>query len=394
MATERASWAPAGNASSTSQAPGPVGAARRLAPLVASCAAEAEAARALPERLVRAMADAGLFSIWVPTALGGAGLGFRDFVDAVVEVTRVDGSAGWVLFVHAVYGALAAYLDEPAARDIYGSSATVAGSLNPTGRAVPADGGYRVSGRWTFGSGVSHANWVLGNCMIVSQDGQGPRAIIALFPRDRCTVHDTWRVSGLAGTGSHDYSVDELFVPTSHSFPAFTAPPRQPGALYATPFITLFAATVAVPALGMARGAIDAALDVATRKTPTGSSTLLRERPSAQAALARAEGLYQAGRAGLIEVVEQLVAKAAHRDVSLHDRALVRIATAHAAASAVAAVDLAFDVAGSTANELASPLQRFSRDVRAATQHIAVVANNFELAGRVLVGLEPGTPRF
>lgn len=371
-----------------------VEAARRLAPLVASCAMEAETARELPQRLVRAMADAGLFSIWIPVELGGAGLDFRDFVDAVVEVARVDGSAGWVLFVHAVYGALAAYLEEPAARAIYGPSATVAGSLNPTGRAVPADGGYVVSGRWTFGSGVAHASWVLGNCMIVNQDGQAPRPLIAMFPRERCTVHDTWRVSGLAGTGSHDFSVAELFVPTSHTFPAFTAPPRQPGALYAAPFITLFAATVAPPALGMARGAIDAALEVATRKTPTGSSSLLRERASAQAALARAEGLFRAGRAALIEAVEQLVAKAARGDVSLHDRALVRIATAHAAASAVAAVDLACEVAGSTANQLDSPLQRFSRDVRAATQHIAVVPNNFEIAGRVLVGLEPGTPRF
>ena len=144
----------------------------------------------------------------------------------------------------------------------------------------------------------------------------------------------------------------------------------------------------------MARGALDAALDLATRKTPTGSSSLLRERPSAQAALARAEGLVQAGRAGLIEAVEQMVAQAGRGEVSLPDRARVRIAAAHAAASAVAAVDLAFEVAGSTANELSSPLQRFSRDVRAASQHIAVVANNFEIAGRVLVGLDPGTPRF
>ena len=374
--------------------PGAVGAARGLAPLVAECAAEAEVTRELPERLVGAMAEAGLFSIWVPTALGGQGLGFQNLVDVVIEVARIDGSAGWVLFVHAVYGALAAYLDEQAARVIYTSSARVSGTLNPTGRAVPVDGGYLVNGRWTFGSGVSHATWVLGNCMVVSEDSQGPRALIALFPRDKCTVHDTWRVSGLAGTGSHDYGVADLFVPTIHTFPAFTAPPHQPGALYATPFITLFAATVAAPALGMARGAIDATLELATRKTPTGSSSLLRDRPSAQAALARAEGLFQAGRAGLIEGVNQLIEKAGRGEVSLHDRALVRIAAAHSAASAVEAVDLAFEVAGSTANELDSPLQRFSRDVRAATQHIAVVPNNFEIAGRVLVGLEPGTPRF
>jgi len=371
-----------------------VSVARELAPQVAGCATEAEAARDVPERLIGALSHAGLFSIWVPAALGGAELGFRDFVDTVIEVARIDGSAGWVLFVHAVYGALAAYLDEPAAREIFRPSAKVAGSLNPTGRAVPVDGGYVVNGRWTFGSGINHADWVLGNCLTAGPEGHTPRPMIALFPREQCTVHDTWRVSGLSGTGSHDYSVDGVFVPVGRTFPAFSAPPRQPGPLYAAPFITLFAATVATPALGMARGAIDAALDVASRKTPTGSGSLLRDRPSAQAALARAEGLFQAGRAGLVETVEQMIARAAQGEVSLRERALVRIATAHATASAVAAVDLAFEVAGSTANDLVCPLQRFSRDVRAAAQHIAVVPNNFEIAGRVLVGLEPGTPRF
>jgi alkylation response protein AidB-like acyl-CoA dehydrogenase len=333
--------------------------------------------------------------MWVPEALGGAGASFGTFVDSVVEVSRVDGSAGWVLFVHAAYGALAAYLEPPVAMEVYGSpSSIVAGSLNPTGTAAVVEGGYRVTGRWTFGSGISHASWVLGNC-ITAGDGDGPpRAVIVLFPREQCQVHDTWRVSGLAGTGSHDYSAEDVFVPATRTVVGMAAVPRHLGALYAAPFITLFATTVAAPALGMARGAIDAALEVAGRKTATGSSVMLRDRPSAQAALARAEGLVQAGRAGLVEAVTRMVDKAGRGGVTMRDRALVRIAAAHAASSAVGAVDLAFDVAGSTANELDSPLQRFSRDVRAATQHIAVVANNFEIAGRVLVGLEPGTPRF
>lgn len=368
-------------------------AARALAPLIRECSEEAAAQRELPARLVAALARAGLFRLWIPETLGGAGLGFAEFVDVVGEVARVDGSAGWVLFVHAVYGALSAYLTDEAAEEIYGDSlAIVSGTLNPSGRAVPTDGGYRVSGRWSFGSGISHATWALGNCMIDTPEG--PRPIIAMFPRDRCLVHDTWRVSGLGGTGSHDYSVEDLFVPAHHTFSAFSAAPRQPGRLYAAPFITLFAATVAAPVLGMARGAIDAAINLASSKTPTGSTSLLRERPSAQAALARAEGCYQAGRAGLIHAVDQMIEEAERGQVSLHHRALVRIAAAHAASSAVSAVDLAFEVGGASANELDSPLQRFSRDVRAAAQHIAVVPNNFEIAGRVLVGLDPGTARF
>lgn len=377
-----------------------VEAGRALAPLIAECAEEAEREHELPARLVGALAEAGLFKLWVPPPLGGSGADFATFVDTVIEVGRVDGSAGWVVFVHAVYGALAAYLSEQAASEIYApSDAMVSGTLNPSGRAVRADGGYVLTGRWTFGSGVTHSTWVLGNCVVVdpsrdSGSSSKPELIVAMFPRGDCVVHDTWHVSGLRGTGSHDYSVTELFVPVERTFAAFTAAPRIGGALYAAPFITLFAATVAAPALGIARGAIDTALEVAGFKTPTGGSSVLRDRPGVQTALARAEGLFQAGRATLVDAVSRMLDGAEAGDVSLHDRALVRIATAQAAANAAAAVELAFNVAGSTANRLESPLQRSSRDVHAATQHIAVVDHNFEIAGRVLVGLDPGTPRF
>jgi alkylation response protein AidB-like acyl-CoA dehydrogenase len=373
-----------------------VGAARDLAPLIAECVEEGDQQRELPARLVKALAAAGLFKMWVPADLGGAEADFETFVDVVSEVARVDGSAGWTVFVHAVLGSLAAYLPEAAATEIYASpDSIVAGTLNPTGRAVPVAGGYLVTGRWTFGSGVTHCTWAIGNCVVATEGPTGPpQLVIAMFPRSECDVHDTWYVSGLRGTGSHDYSVTDLFVPAERTFRAFSAPARTPGRLYAGPFITLFAATVATPALGMARGAIDSAIELASKKTPTGSSFLLQERPMAQAGIARAEAAFQSSRAFLVDAVERMVEHAQTGQVSMHDRALVRIATAQAATNAVAAVQLAFNVAGSTANELSSPLQRYSRDVHAATQHIGVVENNFEIAGRVLFGLDPGTPRF
>jgi alkylation response protein AidB-like acyl-CoA dehydrogenase len=373
-----------------------VGAARDLAPLIAECIEEGDEQRELAARLVGALAAAGLFKMWVPADLGGAEADFETFVDVVSEVARVDGSAGWIVFVHAVLGALAAYLPEAAAEEIYSSpESIVAGTLNPTGRAVPTEGGYVVTGRWTFGSGVTHCTWALGNCVVATDGVTGrPQLVIAMFPRSDCDVHDTWQVSGLRGTGSHDFSVADLFVPAERTFQAFTAATRRPGRLYACPFITLFAATVATPALGIARGAIDSVIELASRKTPTGSNSLLQERPIAQTGIARAEAAFQSGRAFLVDAVARMVDQAQTGKVSMRDRALVRIATAQAASNAVAAVALAFNVAGSTANELTSPLQRYSRDVHAATQHIGVVENNFEIAGRVLFGLDPGTPRF
>ena len=225
---------------------------------------------------------------------------------AVEEVARVDGAAGWCLSIGAVHGALGAYLREDVARAIYCDDprTVVAGSVNASGVARAVDGGYRISGRWTFASGIHHSAWVYGNCVVHDGDtprrGQGdaPEMRFAFFPVDQCEIHDTWHVSGLRGTGSHDFSVADLFVPEERSLVAFTAKPYQPGPLYTCPFVTYFAASIAGPPLGIARGAIDALVELASTKTPTGSQSLLRDRPSVQSDIARAEALVRSG-AGL-----------------------------------------------------------------------------------------------
>jgi alkylation response protein AidB-like acyl-CoA dehydrogenase len=234
-------------------------------------------------------------------------------------------------------------------------------------------------------------------------DGESPREgpsgapelRIVIFPADDCEVLDTWKVGGLRGTGSYDFSVANLFVPIERSLIAFTARPFQPGALYACPFITIFAPTIAATALGMARGAIDTVKELAGAKTPTGSTGLLRDRASIQSDVARAEALVLSGQAFLYNTLDDLMdTNAAGREATMDQRAMVRLASTHAAISAAQAVDLMYNAGGASSIYETSPLERFFRDVHAATQHIAVVAINYEITGRVLLGLSPGTARF
>src|SRR5262249_39078357 len=214
-------------------------AARDLGPLIRAARDEIEANRHLPDSLVDAMANAGLFRMYVPRALGGFEVDPVTFSAVVEEVSRFDGAAGWNLTVGAVYGVLAGFLREDVAREIYcGPTPTVvAGSINPTGRATAVDGGFRVSGRWSLGSGINQANWVTANCVVydgdqkrVGPDG-APDLRVMFFPAQQCEIRDTWRVSGLRGTGSHDYVVDDVFVPEERSLVAFIARPVHPGVL-------------------------------------------------------------------------------------------------------------------------------------------------------------------
>jgi alkylation response protein AidB-like acyl-CoA dehydrogenase len=371
-----------------------IAAARSLAPQIRAARDEIERSRRLPAPLVTALAEAGLFRLYVPKTLGGLEVDPVTFLRVVEEVARIDG---------AVHGALGAYLREDVARAIYCDNphTVVAGSVNPSGMAHAVAGGYRVSGRWPFGSGIQHSAWVYGNCRVFAGDtprlgpGDVPEMRFMLFPADQCEIHDTWHVSGLRGTGSHDFTVADVFVPEERSLLAFTARPYQPGTLYTCPFVTYFAASIPASPLGMARGAIDALAELASAKTPTGAQTLLRDRPSVQADIARAEALVRSARAFLIEALQDIwEVLATGGEVTMQQRAIGRIAGTHAAIRAAQAVDLMYNAAGGTALYQSCLLERFFRDVHAATQHSSVTPTYYELSGRVLLGMSPGTPRF
>ncbi len=376
-------------------------AARNIAPQINALRSEIELERRLPPSLVEAMRSAHLFELWVPRKFGGLELHPVDFVRVIEVLSRADGSVGWCATIANVYGLVAGSLSEAAAGEIFGNHEIVAGTINPTGTAVAVDGGYRVTGRWAYGSGIDHSSWVLANCII--HDGTTPRRTgsggpdmrFMFFPRNSVDIIDTWHVGGMRGTGSHDFRVDDLFVPTDRSIPAFISLGTQPGTLFRTPLISLFVVALAAVTLGIARAALDALYELAGAKTPMGSPVLLRDKPAAQSSAARAESLVRAARAFLFDAIgEQWNEVAAGKQPSLQKRASIRLACTHAAEACTSAVDLAYQTAGGCALYDSNRFERCFRDIHAAIQHIGLTTNNYELAGRVLFGLDPGTARF
>jgi indole-3-acetate monooxygenase len=376
-------------------------AARKLAPAIVGARDDIERERRLPSSLADAMRNAQLFELWLPKTFGGPELHPVDFLGVVEELSRADGSAGWCATVHGVYSSLLGGLSETAAQEISATHTVIAGTLNPTGKASVVDGGYRVSGRWSYGSGIAHSAWTIGNCVV--QDEAGPRRSpsgppelrFMLFPTSAVEIIDTWRVGGMRGTGSNDFRVENLFVREAHSMPAFVAQGAQPGALYRMPMMSLFAFALAAVTLGIARAAIEAFVELAGGKTPAGSTALLRDKSSAQADIGRAETMVRAARAFLVEAIEQQWAEiAACQAPSLAKRAAIRLASTFAGEASVRAVDLVYAAAGGSAIYESGRLDRCFRDVHVAVQHIGLATNNYELAGQVLLGLDPGTPRF
>jgi alkylation response protein AidB-like acyl-CoA dehydrogenase len=383
-------------------AEGFVAAARALTPTIRAQRVEIERDRSLPAPLVREMADAGFFSLWFARLLGGPELTTVDFFHVIEELSRADGAVGWCALVAAGYSRLSGYLDDDVAREIFGDGSTVvAGTINPTGRALPVPGGFKLTGQWSYGSFIGHSAWTVGSSFIV-EDGaprRGPDGApdmrLMLFPTSAVEIIDTWRVGGLRGTGSHDFRVADLFVPEERAIAAFTAKPVRPGTLFAAPFITVFAMALATAPLGIARAAIEAFVELAEGKTPIGGSAKLRDKASAQADVGKAEALVRSARAFLIDELQGIWDTVAKGEMpSVRQRAVARLAAAQAASASAQAVDLIYNAAGGTALYETSLIERCFRDVHATTQHVGIASANFEISGRVLLGLDPGTPRF
>jgi alkylation response protein AidB-like acyl-CoA dehydrogenase len=237
----------------------------------------------------------------------------------------------------------------------------------------------------------------MGGCQVV-RDGEvermrsgAPRPRSVLVPAGEVEFFDTWHVSGLCGTGSTDFAMNDLFVPEERVAGIGVDRPLE-RALYAFPQFGLLGMGIAAVALGLARAAIDALVDLAGGKTPQGSSRSLAERPAAQADVSRAEALLRSSRAFYYEAIAAAWerARAEGRIEDAHRRD-IRLATTHATRSCADAVDLMYHLAGGTSVFRSSPLQRVFRDVHVATQHMMVSPSTLELTGRLLLGLETDT---
>jgi len=367
-------------------------AVRGLAPLVEAERARLDRDRALSPRLVDALVDAGLFRLWTPRRLGGAELDPASGLRVIAAVAALDGSVGWNVMVASAHGFLAGRLPAGAAREVFGDRrAVVAGQLEPGGIAEAVKGGYRVSGRWPFASGCQHATWLLAHCVVPGgrrRAGGRPTTRLVFVPADRARIHDTWRVSGLRGTGSHDYSLEGVMVPAAYAIDAFADEPTRPERLYAYPVIPFVTGAVGAVPIGIARGAIEELTRLVRTRKRAGRP--LAEDATVQQGIARAEIHARSAESLLLGAVDDMWQTVKRgKPPTLEQRAHVRMGCVNAGGSAAAAVDVVWGLAGSRAIFEDAGLERRFRDVHAATQHVALAPRTLEMAGRVLLGLEP-----
>jgi alkylation response protein AidB-like acyl-CoA dehydrogenase len=362
------------------------------APLVATHREAMDRDRRLPRPLFEAIADAGLLRLWAPRALGGWELSPPDFMAVVEAAAALDGSVGWVVGNGGGMSRAAGYLPETVARPWFSDArALVVATTGATGEALPVQGGFKVSGRWPFASGIHHATLVAAPCRVAGGGEQGP-VLLCYVPVEQAEIIDNWRVSGLRGSGSCDYTLSEVFVPVEHTHDMMNPPATQPGLVYRWPAGLAFTTTVAVVPLGIARAALDTFIGSLAGRTRRGTGAALRERELIQSELGRAEVLHAAARALLLEAMNELTeALASGGDRLLRARTMYRAACTHAAESALRIAETVSAAAGAAAIWEALPLERQVRDIQAAAKHVAMSPNNYVAAGRICLGLDPDT---
>jgi alkylation response protein AidB-like acyl-CoA dehydrogenase len=370
-----------------------------LAPQVRARAAEIEAARRLPADLAETLRATGLFALSVPRAIGGREGSPSELMDAIEAVAAADGSTGWCAMVGIGNNVAAGYMAEEGAREVFADpTLPTAGIAAPAGAATRVEGGARVSGRWAFASGIDNCAWAWAGCLVM-EDGapriteRGPEMIHVCMPVSELTLHDTWHVSGLCGTGSHDFSAADVFVPERRIFRLLDPSGHRAEPLYRMPPLGLFVYQLASVGLGIARAALDELEELARSKPPSLYQEPMAARAATQVEVARAEAALGAARAFLRAAVDD-VWKAVQGGGDPTDRqiALARAACTQAAETAAAVTRTASTLGGGSAIYTASRLQRHMRDAEAITHHFTVAPFTWEQAGRVLLGRDPGVP--
>lgn len=370
-----------------------------LADFVQGRSREFESLCHLPPDVVAAMVDSGLLRLLTPAEFGGHEVPVDRFFALIERVAQADASVAWCTFIACTSSVLAAYLPADSARALFSApDLKAAGVFAPRGQARPEtlDGvpGYRVQGRWFWGSGARHADLISGGCVVLGQDGRPeltaegtPKALSVVFERAQVNVLDNWDTLGLRGSGSGEFEVAHVFVPADRTA-SLLGPARTGTPLYRFPVFGLLALSIAAVSCGIARRAIDELLELAIDKVPQASTRTLAMRPATQEAVARAEAGLRSARAFVMEAIAAAWQSASQgRDIPVPQRADLRLAATHAVHSAAAVVDRLYTHAAGSAVFADSPLQRCLRDVHVATQHMMVGESSWELPGRLRLGL-------
>lgn len=376
---------------------GLLGRVRELEPLIREYAPRAERERRLAQPVSEALRDAGCYRLFRPRSRGGLELDPVSAFRVIEELSRIDSAAGWNVAL-ANASELGAWFSDETTAEVFGSRTVMAGAFFPPRRAVPVEGGYRLSGRCTFNSNCHAATWVLGLAHVyddgverLDENGE-PVTLITLFPREQAEIIDNWDTLGMRGTGSHDVNVDDVFVPAERAVPF--KPLEQPSPAYSGPWhrLTIWPSVAcnAVPALGIAQAAIDEFAELATKKTPSYTTTTLKDRPIVQLRFATAVAKVESARAYLHEAFDAAWQAALDgRSLDLAGKARLQLASSHAPIAAAEAVDLIHSLVGTAGIRNDQAFQRHFRDAHVITQHAYVCESRMEAVGQVRFGLDP-----
>ncbi|HEY4472593.1 MAG TPA: acyl-CoA dehydrogenase family protein [Stellaceae bacterium] len=383
-----------------------VRAAAGLQPLLRELHDEIEREQRFPRALVEKMREAGLYRMVIPRSLGGYQADALTYLRAVELMAEGCGSVGWNLANNGIVQLVSLGLPDEGVHEIYAQGPSTPGAgtaVQGGGQAVPVEGGYRVIGRWSFGSGSPEASWMLGSFQILdngqprlSPEGK-PLYWRGFFSRAEVEiVPGSWNVTGLRGTGSFDWTVHDVFLPERRTMVHAGAPldnqwDRWPGVTYSLPTQCWIGPHHSSVITGIARAGIDALIELAGGKTPRGRTGLLCDNPQVQDAVGRADAILNAGRAYRSAMITELWnSVAAGNGTTLEQRARCRLASTYAADSARQAMDLVYRHGGSTSFKRDSRLAECWRDLHTVGQTVTLAPEWYPIGGRVYLGIDPG----
>jgi alkylation response protein AidB-like acyl-CoA dehydrogenase len=376
--------------------------ARELAPLIAAQADQIERQREIVPEVLAALHDARLFRLVLPRSIGGLEVDPMTLMQTIEEIAKADGSTAWCLSQASGCSVAAAYVAPEVAREVFGDARAVmaSGPLGTGPKAIVVADGYRVSGSWSFASGIKHASWLACHSALFEPDGTPrlaadgkPAERTMLFPKRSARVTEIWHVVGLKGTGSDNYTIEDLFVPAAYSYTRESPDDRrETGPLYRLAIYHLYGIGFAAIALGLARATLDAFVGLAAAKTPSARTSVLRDNAVVQSQVALAEAKLQSSRSFLLQVLHEIWETVTRGDaLSMTQRARLKLAGVYAAHQAKDVIDTAYHAAGATAIFESNPFERRLRDVHTVLQQVQAQFVNFEMVGQVLLGLPSQT---
>jgi indole-3-acetate monooxygenase len=365
---------------------------------VAAASNEIEATRRLPPALLEKLHQARLFRLLLPRSSDGIETDPVTFFHVIETIANADASTAWCLSQAGGCAMSAAYLDLPVAHAIFNDpQAVLAWGPGPKVRAVECEGGYRVTGVWSFTSGGRHATWLGAHCPIYAADGAPKRDAngeqverTMLVRTEDVAWTDIWNTVGLRGTASDQFALNDFFVRSDHSITReFDRERREDGPLYRMGAGTCYQVGFAGVACGIARGALDSFVDVARNKVARGMKSPLRDNAVVQSGLAQAEVNLRAARGFLLlsmaDIWKHLMAGTS---ITVEQRIIIRMAATHAIHKAREAVDFAYHAAGATAIFDGHPLERRFRDIHTVTQQLQGRLSHFETVGAWMMGAD------